>query len=323
MFKEIPEVRSAEEILDTAFKRTKKVSVSDRDRFYRTKKTIIARTDSFATYISHTLEKYVKGFPSIERLPRFYQELIDIKIDTDKLKKALGAIDWAKKMVQKIYAKQISSLKKSGNIDFIKKKQKEIYGRISSILKQIDNELMMLREAQMIMKEFPEISNLPTIVIAGYPNVGKSSLLKMLSSAKPRVASYPFTTQSIYVGHREEKINHKTIQYQLIDTPGLLDRPLEKRNKIEKQAIAALAHLADLIIFILDPTEHCGYSMEEQRNLLKRIEKMFPSVPVIVVENKADIMKRKSPYLKISCVTGEGMQKLLRKIKLLLFNSKS
>ncbi|HEC86420.1 MAG TPA: GTPase, partial [Thermoplasmatales archaeon] len=136
-------------------------------------------------------------------------------------------------------------------------------------------------------------------------------------------ASYPFTTQSIYVGHREEKINHNIIQYQLIDTPGLLDRPLEKRNKIEKQAIAALAHLADLIIFILDPTEHCGYSMEEQRNLLNRVRRMFSSVPLIVVENKADIIKRKSPHIKISCTTGDGIQNLLKKIREILENSKS
>jgi Ni2+-binding GTPase involved in maturation of urease and hydrogenase len=40
---------------------------------------------------------------------------------------------------------------------------------------------------------------------------------------------------------------------------------------------------------------------------------MFSSI--IVVENKADIVKRRSPYLKISCVTGEGIQNLLETLK--------
>ncbi|MCD6542320.1 MAG: 50S ribosome-binding GTPase, partial [Thermoplasmata archaeon] len=103
-------------------------------------------------------------------------------------------------------------------------------------------------------------------------------------------------------------------RYQIIDTPGLLDRPLEKRNKIELQAIAALKHLADLIIFILDPTETCGYGLKEQMNLLKSIKKEFSGIPIIVVENKSDLMKRKSPYMKISCKTGEGIEKLREKI---------
>ena len=314
MFKRIPNIKSADEILDGAFRRVKKTSVHDRDRFYKTKKTIIAKVDVFVTHVVSTLEKYVKGFPSIENLPRFYQELIDIKIDVDKLRKSLGAVDWARKTCQNIYAKQVSSLKKTGNIDFLKQKQKEIYGRISSVVKQVDEHFKLLNEAQNIIKWFPEIQDIPTIVIAGYPNVGKSSLLKMLSEAKPKVASYPFTTQTIHVGHMERVLNHVKIRYQLIDTPGLLDRPLSERNKIEKQAIAALTHLANLIVFVLDPTEQCGYSMKEQRNLLKRVKKMFPNVPVIVVENKSDIMRRRSPYLKISCVTGYGIPDLIKRM---------
>jgi nucleolar GTP-binding protein len=82
--------------------------------------------------------------------------------------------------------------------------------------------------------------------------VGKSSLLRCLSSAKPEIAQYPFTTKEIHVGHIEKTEKYITKRFQIIDTPGLLDRPLSKRNEIEKQAIAALTHLADLIVFVLD-----------------------------------------------------------------------
>jgi len=240
--------------------------------------------------------------------------MLDIKINTDKLKKSLGAVDWARKTCIMIYSKQIRSLKKTGNIDFLKQKQKEIYGRISSVLHQIDENLIFLADAQNIMKKFPTILDVPTIVIAGYPNVGKSSLLKHLSSAKPEIATYPFTTKQVIVGHVkiEEKFTTKT--YQIIDTPGLLDRPLAKRNDIEKQAIAALAHLADIIVFMIDPSETCGYSLKNQYNMLGQIKKLFEDVPIVVVENKADLKKTDSSEFKISCENKEGIDQLATEI---------
>jgi nucleolar GTP-binding protein len=314
MFRKLPIVLNAEQLLERAFNKTKKIQIHDRNKFFRDKKIIIAKTNSYATIVIDTLEKYVKKFPSIDNLPMFYQELIDIKIDKNKLKKSLGAVDWARKTCNMIYTKQAKSLKKSKNIVFLKEKQQEIYGRINSVVKQIDNELVLLAEAQNIMKKFPEIQDIPTIVIAGYPNVGKSSLLRCLSSAKPKIAQYPFTTQEIHIGHIEKKEKHVIKRYQIIDTPGLLDRPLSKRNNIEKQAIAALSHLADITVFILDPSETCGYSIKDQKSLLIQIKKIFNKKPIIVVENKSDIKKTNSYNLKISCEKKEGVNLLLKEI---------
>ncbi|KYK32090.1 MAG: hypothetical protein AYK22_00600 [Thermoplasmatales archaeon SG8-52-3] len=314
MFRKIPIVLTAEEILQKAFKKTDKVQIIDRNALYRKKKTIIAKTESFSNTVVSTLEQYVKNFPSIDNLPTFYQELIDIKISIDKLKKALGAVDWARKTCQMIYSKQSRSLKKSGKIEFLLIKQQEIFGRISSVVRQIDKELINLIEAQKILKKFPEILDIPTVVIGGYPNVGKSSLLKCLSSAKPKIAQYPFTTTEISVGHIERKERHILKRIQIIDTPGLLDRPISEKNDIEKQAIAALKHLADIIIFLIDPTETCGYRLEEQMNLLSQIKDMFTDSIFIIVENKADLKNNDSKYLKISCDTFEGVDKLIEKI---------
>lgn len=314
MFKNIPQVIDSKELLDIYFRRASKIQVHDRNALYKKKKTIIARTDLFATSIISHLEKYVKDFPSIEQLPRFYQDILAIKIDVNKLKKSLGAIDWARKTCNTIYVKQVRSLRKSLDLDFLLEKQKEIYGRISSVVKQISKDFDTLSEAQKIMKDLPEIHDLPTIVIAGYPNVGKSSLLRRLSSAKPEVAQYPFTTKEIHVGHIEKTERYTKKRYQIIDTPGLLDRPLSERNNIEKQAIAALSNLADLIVFILDVSETCGYSLDDQKSLLSTVKKMFSDASIIIVENKADIKKTTSENISISCETGEGIDILLEEI---------
>ena len=314
MINNLPDVLTANELLENAFRKAKKVEIIDKDPFYRKKKIIIAKTESFSNIIISKLEDYVKSFPSIEKLPSFYKEMLEIKIGINKLKKALGGINWAKKTCKNIYFKQSKFLTKSNNINFLLKKQQEIFGRISSIVKQVNDELMVLSKAQYLLKELPHIQEIPTVVIAGYPNVGKSSILRCLSSAKPEIAQYPFTTKEIHIGHINLKERYLIKQIQIVDTPGLFDRPSNQRNDIEKQAIAALAHLANIIVFVIDPSETCGYQLKDQLNILSQIQNLFKTCFFIIVENKVDLKKSNSEYLKISCETKENIDTLIKEI---------
>jgi nucleolar GTP-binding protein len=314
MFRAIPPVLTAKQLLDQSIRGTKKIQIHDRNKYYEIKKLVIARTETFVTDLTSRLESYVKKFPTLDKLPLFYQEIIDIKIDANKLKKSLGAVDWARKTILMVFTTQGSSLTQTSNIDFLKQKQKEIYGRVSSIVKQVNKDLLFLSNAQKILRTFPDIEDIPTVVIAGYPNVGKSSLIRRLSAAKPEVAQYPFTTKQVYVGHMEKTMHYQKKRFQIIDTPGLLDRPLSERNSIERQAIAALRHLADLIVFLFDPSETSGYPMEEQTMMLQNLQKLFSDVPFIIVENKVDVCNTGSAHLKISCTTGEGIEPLRQEI---------
>ena len=310
MFNNVPVIDSADEILDRCFKKASKKVIADRDAFYRKKKTVIARTESFGTTLTGILESYVKTFPSIDNLPMFYQELIRIKINTDTLKHSLGAVHWAQQTSQQILAAQLKQLKRMRQIDPLLVKQKEIYGRISSIVKQVDSHLKILSDARSMFKTFPDILDVPTVVIAGYPNVGKSSLLQRLSKAKPVIAQYPFTTKEISVGHLSRKKGFHLQTYQLLDTPGLLDRPMEKRNTIEQLAIAALEHLAEIIVFVFDPTETCGYMLTDQQQLLTQMKELFVNATFVLVENKRDVASSSTDFFKISCKTGEGIEEL-------------
>jgi nucleolar GTP-binding protein len=79
---------------------------------------------------------------------------------------------------------------------------------------------------------------------------------------------------------------------QVIDTPGILDRPIEEMNEIEKKSILALNYLANLIIYIFDLTETCGYSIKEQINLLNTIKKIF-NKEIILYFSKKDLFTEK------------------------------
>ncbi len=118
--------------------------------------------------------------------------------------------------------------------------------------------------------------------------------------------SYPFTTKRISLGHFDA--DH--MRYQVIDTPGLLDREMSRRNEIEKQAVAALRFLAHVIIFVLDLTEMCGYEVSKQESLLRTVSGQFPNIPMVIVENKSDLFDEKSTRIRISALTGDGVDEL-------------
>ncbi len=301
----------ADEILDKAFRKASKVDYEGSTRLETVREINISKLKSSSDVIVSTMGKYVKAFPSIDRQSAFYAELIDVTIGRDKLKKSLGAIDWARGNVARIArdaTRQIAGARQIARIDEIRR---SAYGRISSFVKQVKKELEFLAKARNIMRKYPAIDpECPTVVIAGAPNVGKSQLVSKISSAKPRIAVYPFTTQEISVGTFERKY----LKYQVVDTPGLLDRPLEERNSIELRGILALKHLADMIVFVFDPTETCGYPMSEQESLLKQIRQQFSSVPIIEVENKSDLSRSKNQRLKISAETGSNIAKLVDSI---------
>lgn len=305
---DIPTVLTADEILDKAFKRASKVDYVGVTKLESVREINIGKLKSSRDIIVGTMGKYVKAFPSIDRESPFYAELINITVGRDKLKKSLGAIDWSRGNVARVSraaTREMASARTIGKIDEIRR---SAYGRMASFVKQVAKELKFLGKARNIMRKFPVINpEDPTVVIAGSPNVGKSQLVGRISTAKPRVAVYPFTTQEISVGVFEKKY----FRYQVIDTPGLLDRDLSERNAFELRGILALKHLADLVVFMFDPSESCGYSMADQEHLFRAIKKEFSSVPIIEVENKIDMLKTKSDRMKLSAMTGDGVAKLV------------
>jgi nucleolar GTP-binding protein len=250
----------------------------------------------------------VKAFPSINERDDFLAEMIEVTVGVDPLKKALSNLDWASHKVRDLQKQYTSKVMTSSSTQSADTYRKAFYGRASSVVNKVGPDLKFLTYARNEFRKVPDFNDeLLTMVIAGFPNVGKSQFLSMISAAEPIVAAYPFTTKGIAVGIHQVGLR----RYQVIDTPGLLDRELEYRNRIEMQAVTALKHLANSILFILDPSETCGYHMESQLKLLESVRELFPGVPMLVVENKVDIVNSGSDRLKMCAANGEGVPEVM------------
>jgi nucleolar GTP-binding protein len=157
-----------------------------------------------------------------------------------------------------------------------------------TVIKKLNPSFGYLEEVRKHLARLPTIDpSTRTLIITGFPNVGKSSLMNNLTNAKVDVQPYPFTTQSLFVGHTV----YKYVPWQVLDTPGILDHPLEQRNTIEMQAITALAHLNACILYVIDISETCGYFIDQQISLFQSIKPLFKNKPMVVVLSKMDLKK--------------------------------
>ena len=199
---------------------------------------------------------------------------------------------------------------------------------MATIMKRQKDPLAYLEQVRQHMSRLPTIDpSTRTLLICGYPNVGKSSFINKVTRADVDVQPYAFTTKSLFVGH----LDYKYLRWQVIDTPGVLDHPLEEMNTIEMQSITALAHLKSCILYFMDLSEQCGYTVEAQCKLFHSIKPLFSNKPTILVINKVDVMRLEelSPEnrvlvdeiinkegvicIQVSCYTEEGVMELKTK----------
>ena len=297
-FEKIPTVPTADEVLDRCFRRAaaKMKLKTNKDR----------ANQDFVRAVSHSIHDrlvhIIQTFPEFETLPPFYYETVDILFGIPHLKKSLGAIGWAARWARLHGPDLVYETRKGG--DPLASRKRAV-ARLASVVHQIDSDLRFLNDVRNVIRRLPHIEDVFTVVVAGYPNVGKSSFIRLVSSASPEVASYPFTTKGVIVGHRIAGRN----RMQFIDTPGLLDRLPGERNPIERQAMAAITNIADVILFILDPSEQCGFPLEDQVRLLEEIKSSM-EVPVVIAANKSDL-RSIGGYPGMSTCDGTGIDEVL------------
>ena len=166
-----------------------------------------------------------------------------------------------------------------------------------------------------------ELRTIADAGLVGYPNAGKSTLLRKLSAARPKVAAYPFTTLHPVVGVMElPGYRHATIA----DIPGLI----EGAHRGVGLGHEFLRHITrcPILIFVIDVAGSEGRSpVEDLQNLRKEIDlydPMLSSRPWLIVANKMDLPNAnenlealqekfsKVRTVSISAANGEGIDTL-------------
>lgn len=283
-FQGLGEIRDFQFYLDVAFNAGSKAAQHERDntknndRLNKSKDIELARIKVARAKLEKQLRDILIAFPSLDGMTEFYQELVRTTLDYEQVKKSLGAVNWAANQVAMFGRKFELKLKGAKELPTINMQRRAFFGRASSILKQIGPELRILENARKTMKTFPSIKQkLYTAAIAGFPNVGKSTLLAKLTGSKPQIQDYEFTTKTLNVATFGE-----TVRVQCIDTPGTLNRA-DKMNSIERLADVALKYEADIVVFVFDPT----YDEKKQFELLNKLKELDKEMLIYV--SKTDL----------------------------------
>jgi nucleolar GTP-binding protein len=265
------------------------------------------------------------GFPRLQDIHPFHKDLLNTLYDADHFRIALGQLSTAKHLIEIVSRDYVRLLKYAQSLFQCKQLKRAALGRMATICRRLKDPLLYLDQVRQHLGRLPSIDpNTRTLLICGYPNVGKSSFLKSVTRADVDVQPYAFTTKSLFVGH----FDYKYLRFQAIDTPGILDHPLEEMNTIEMQSITAIAHLRSAILYFMDLSEQCGYTVQAQMQLFQSIKPLFANKLVFIVINKIDVVRPEDldeqtqaqlqallkpgdvELLQLSCTTSEGVQEV-------------
>ncbi|MEN9979389.1 MAG: GTPase ObgE [candidate division WOR-3 bacterium] len=157
---------------------------------------------------------------------------------------------------------------------------------------------------------------LADIGIVGLPNAGKSTLLRALTSARPRVADYPFTTLTPNLG----VITGRNFRFTVADMPGIIAGAHEGKGL----GLRFLRHIerTRMLLYVVDgagtPAEDLKILQEE----LRLYDQKLLSRPAVLVLNKADLIKGKKPSVSapmpviwVSALLGTGLERLQQLIQ--------
>lgn len=305
-----------EEALRKASKSSQKIAY--KGRLVTAKKREKRRVEAVYKVLKKHLERSIRILNAYYIAEPFYRDLIKLRFSEEKLRKSLKRLLGSRRVLERLREEYLEKIDAIKNTEDGKMIRKQALGRLLSILERQKKQIQLSREIWKYAHKLPSVNfEEPIVVISGAPNVGKSSLINKLSNAKLSVASYPFTTKEIHLGHLQTRFS----RIQFIDTPGLLDRPFKERNDIEMQAIYALKHLPHLIIFMLDPTFESYYEPEKQISIFKEVVGLFEDKPYLIVVNKIDeehvdfhTYLKNQHIIKISILEDKGIDILKREM---------
>jgi len=266
----------------------------------------------------HPFEKVVADLTVMSRQKKDGVSLQKILDDLHEARKEilLAGKDWTAKAKNAETAREAMEAMEIG--------EERMYALFNELASDL---IILLIDLQKSLRTTPAVRlDTPAVVLVGAPNVGKSSIVRAISSATPEVNNYPFTTRGMTLGHvqvfwkdetttaaaiipevsetRKGRFQNEagtsgvngsyafTQLCQVMDSPGLLVRADYQRNEMEALTLAAMQHLPTAVMYVMDLSGGAGdkcSSVEDQLQLRREVRSRFPRRPWIDVVSKYDL----------------------------------
>lgn len=290
-FQRIPMVMPATDILMSAQRKSRNVpptkgiqNIAKRERNKGAK-----QLDALMKELSVPLRTYTENFPRRRDLHPYERSLIELTFGEGYYEKVLGRVDALRKKITSVGKQHASVCAKSLTKREAEERLSEGRKELEEVFQRGQNAIEDLINVAKALRSMPVVDpHIPTLCLVGSPNVGKSSLVRILSTGKPEVCSYPFTTRGILMGHIVS--NHE--RFQVTDTPGLLTRHDDDRNNIERLTLAVLSYLPIAVLYVHDLSEDCGTKVADQYITYKHIKERFGDRLWIDVVSKCDLLDK-------------------------------
>ncbi|CAD7950847.1 unnamed protein product [Amoebophrya sp. A120] len=290
-FKEIQTVPPADAMIDIILSKTNRKTptvVHPGYKISRIRNFYLRKIKFCQSAYAEKFQDMLSQFPRLDDIHPFYADLCNVLYDRDHYKLALGQISTTKNIIDNCAKDYVRMMKFADSLYRCKMLKRAALGRMCTAVKKLGPSLKYLEEVRQHLSRLPSINpTTRTLILTGFPNVGKSSFMNTVTNANVDVQPYAFTTKSLFLGH----MDYRYTRWQVIDTPGILDHALEERNTIEMQAVTALAHIPATILYFMDISETCGRNLREQVNLFNSLKPLFRGKPLLIIVNKIDLRK--------------------------------
>jgi nucleolar GTP-binding protein len=288
-FQKLPMVMPSIDLYASALRKSKRVqptkgiaNIAKRERNRGAK-----QLDAFMKELALPLKGYMESFPRKKLLHPYERSLIDLTLGDGKYEEVLGKVDVLRKKVQSVGKEHASLCAKALSKKEAEERLSEGVEKLELVFQQQGGAVDDLLTIAKVLRAMPVVDlEMPTLCLVGAPNVGKSSLVRILSTGKPEICNYPFTTRGILMGHIV--LNYQ--RFQVTDTPGLLRRCDEDRNNLEKLTLAVLTHLPTAVLYVHDLTGECGTSPSDQFQIYKEMKERFKDYLWIDAVSKCDLL---------------------------------
>ncbi|CAH2048969.1 unnamed protein product [Thlaspi arvense] len=298
-FQKLPMVMPSVDILYSALRKARRVSPTKgiANAAKRERNKGAKQLDALMKELAVPLRMYKENFPNKKHLHPYERSLIELTLGDGNYEEVLGKVDALRKKVISVGKEHASLCAKSTSKREAEERLSEGREKLEEVFRCDGKAVDDLLDIAKILRAMPVVDlETPTLCLVGAPNVGKSSLVRILSTGKPEL--------DLQLPIYDSRNSNGSHCFQLPEFPGdrhtcLLRRHDDDRNNLEKLTLAVLSHLPTAVLYVHDLSGECGTSPSDQYIIYKEIKERFSDHLWLDVVSKCDLLQE-SPVVFIT-----------------------